>query len=229
MRRLILPMLAAMLLASACDQNTAPAPLSAETDPATSGSNDMTETAPIIVMLGDSLTAGYQLPPGAALPAVLQTVFDDRGIPARFVNAGVSADTTADGRNRYDWSVAGSNADMLVIALGSNDFLNAIPPEAPRRNLAAILERAQADKISAVLVGVKIPGETQGEHVAAYAASYPELAREFGVPYYPDLLGAVAGRPDLLQEDGLHPTEQGVEAMADGLANFLVPLVEDLP
>jgi acyl-CoA thioesterase-1 len=80
-----------------------------------------------------------------------------------------------------------------------------------------------------VLVGVKIPGETQGEQEAAYAAIYPELAREFGVPYYPDLLGAVAGRPDLLQEDGLHPTEQGVEAMADGLANFLVPLVEDLP
>jgi acyl-CoA thioesterase-1 len=227
MRWLIL-VLAAMAFLSSCGADTeAPAP-AAETE--TAGASDPVEdAAPVIVMLGDSLTAGFQLPAGNALPAVLQRVFDERDIPVKFVNAGASGDTTADGVNRYDFSVTGSGADMLVIALGANDFLNDMVPEVPKRNLAAILERARADHIPAVLVGVAIPGEKQDEREAAYAAIYPELAREFGVPYFADMLGAVAGRPELLQQDGVHPTAPGVEAMATGLADFLAPLVEDLP
>jgi acyl-CoA thioesterase-1 len=229
MRWLILPTLAALAFLAACGVNTdAPAPAGAGTE-AAGASDAMTDAAPVIVMLGDSLTAGFQLPAGNALPAVLQRLFDEQDIPARFVNAGVSGDTTADGLNRYDWSVKGSGADMLVIALGANDFLNGVVPDAPKQNLAAILERARADNIPAVLVGVAIPGQQQDEREAAYAAIYPELAREFGVPYFANMLGAVAGRPELLQQDGLHPTEQGVEAMASGIADFLAPLVEDLP
>jgi acyl-CoA thioesterase-1 len=179
-------------------------------------------------MLGDSLTAGYQLPAGSALPAALQREFEGLGVPARFVNAGVSGDTTADGLNRYDWSVEGSNADLLVVALGANDFLDDLPPETPKRNLAAILAKAKEDNLPTVLLGVAIPGETQDEREAAYAAIYPELSAEFGVPYFPNMLNAVAGKPGLLQQDGIHPTAEGVEAMAGDIAGFLAPLVEDL-
>jgi acyl-CoA thioesterase-1 len=228
MRWLILPMLAALAFLSACGENIGPSPLAAETQTQAGASDAVTETAPVIVMLGDSLTAGFQLPAGNALPAVLQRLFDERDIPAKFVNAGVSGDTTADGLNRYDWSVKGSGADMLVIALGANDFLSEMAPEVPKRNLAAILERARADNLPAVLVGVAIPGEREDEREAAYAAIYPELAREYGVPYFADMLGAVSGRPELLQQDGVHPTEEGVEAMASGIADFLAPLVGDL-
>jgi acyl-CoA thioesterase-1 len=189
----------------------------------------MTEqAAPVIVMLGDSLTAGYQLPAGAALPAALQRDFDSQGVKAKFVNAGVSGDTTADGLQRYDWSVAGSNADLLVIALGANDFLQNLPPETPKKNLAAILERAKKDNLPAVLIGVSIPSESQDEREAAYAAIYPDLAAQYGVPYFRNMLGAIAGQPGLLMQDGLHPTAEGVEAMATQLAGFLAPLVEDL-
>jgi acyl-CoA thioesterase-1 len=179
-------------------------------------------------MLGDSLTAGFQLPAGNALPAALQRVFDDRAIPAKFVNAGVSGDTTADGLQRYDWSVKDVHADLLVVALGANDFLNELPAETPRKNLRAILQKAKADGLPVALIGVTIPGDTQDDREAAYAAIYPDLAKEFGVPYYANMLAPVAGRPDLLQDDGLHPTEKGVEAMADGIAGFLEPLVKEL-
>ena len=183
---------------------------------------------PVIVMLGDSLTAGFQLASGAALPAALQHVFDDRSIPAKFVNAGVSGDTTADGLQRYDFSVKGQNANLLVIALGANDFLNDLPADTARKNLAAILTKAKADNLPAALVGVAIPGDNQDEREAAYAAIYPDLSKQFGVPYYPNMLAPIAGHPELLQQDGIHPTEKGVEAMADGLADFLTPLVKDL-
>jgi len=197
-------------------------PLAEAIDPVTS--------APVIVMLGDSLTAGFQLPAGSALPAALQRQFDAQGVPARFVNAGVSGDTTADGLNRYEWSVEGSNANLLVVALGANDFLNDLPPDVPKKNLAAILDKAKADNLPVALVGVAIP-EAAGapsDKEAAYAAIYPELAQQYGVPYLPNMLAPVAGRSGLLQPDGVHPTAEGVEAMAAAIARFLAPLVEDL-
>lgn len=231
MRRLFLPLalLALALQVTACGQQTpetASAPVAIEPEPGDPSA--VTEPAPVIVMLGDSLTAGFQLPSGAALPAALQREFDAKGVSAKFVNAGVSGDTTADGLQRYDWSVTGSKADLLVIALGANDFLQNLPPETPKRNLAAILDRAKKDDLPAALIGVSIPGDTQDEREAAYAAIYPDLAAQYGVPYFPDMLGAIAGQPGLLMQDGLHPTSEGVEAMAGRIGEFLIPLVEDL-
>lgn len=188
----------------------------------------MKDDTPVIVMLGDSLTAGYNLPAGNALPAALQRKFDGDGVKAKFVNAGVSGDTTADGLNRYDWSVTGTNAAVLVVALGANDFLQGVAPEIPKKNLAAILKRAKDDDIAAVLVGVTIPSDGKDAREAAYAAIYPALAKEFGVPYFTNMLAPVAGKAGLLQQDGLHPTADGVEAMAGELAGFLESLVKDL-
>lgn len=226
MRRFFLPL---VLLAMACGQQapqTIGGPVAMEAEPGDPSA--VTTSAPVIVMLGDSLTAGFQLPAGAALPAALQRDFDAKGVSAKFVNAGVSGDTTADGLQRYDWSVTGSNADLLVIALGANDFLQNLPPETPRKNLAAILDRARQDNLPAVLIGVSIPGDAQDEREAAYASIYPDLASQYGVPYFPDMLGAIAGQPGLLMQDGLHPTSEGVEAMAVRIGEFLTPLVEDL-
>jgi acyl-CoA thioesterase-1 len=226
--RLACFVVAAALVLGGCGEN-APAgnPLVSD-EPIGDASDEMTNSAPVIVMLGDSLTAGFQLPAGAALPAALQREFEDRGVLGRFVNAGVSGDTTGDGLNRYEWSVEGSNADLLVVALGANDFLSELPAEVPKRNLAAILAKAKEDNLPTVLLGVAIPGEAKDEREAAYAAIYPQLAAEFGVPYLPDMLAPVAGKPGLLQQDGVHPTAAGVEAMAGEIAGFLAPLVEDL-
>jgi len=225
---------AGLLAAAACGGKTdntqaAAAPPAAEAAPDDPAA-DMKDDTPVIVMLGDSLTAGYNLPAGNALPAALQRKFDGDGVKAKFVNAGVSGDTTADGLQRYDWSVTGTKASVLVVALGANDFLQGVAPDVPKKNLAAILKRAKEDDIPAVLVGVAIPSDgAKDPREAAYAAIYPDLAKEFDVPYFSNMLAPVAGKSGLLQSDGLHPTADGVEAMAGELAGFLEPLVKALP
>ncbi|HVY87610.1 MAG TPA: arylesterase [Hyphomonadaceae bacterium] len=230
MRRHILMFLFCATLA-ACGGKPSSAP--AADHPAAAEESDVTTTpvaaGPSIVMLGDSLTAGFNLPAGNALPAALQRDFDAKGIEAKFINAGVSGDTSADGLQRYDFSVAGVKPNMLVVALGANDFLNGLPADVPKKNLSAILDKAKADHIPTVLLGVSIPGASLGKREAAFAAIYPDLAKKYDVPYYPDMLGAIQGKPELLQPDGLHPTEAGVEAMAAAITEFLEPLVKDLP
>ena len=222
MRRL---MVITALLLAACGQPSAPV----ANAPAASEGSDMTRThTPTIVMLGDSLTAGYDLSDQEALPAVVERLLAARGVKAHFVNAGVSGDTTADGLNRYDWSVTGTNADLLVIALGANDFLMGLPPERPKKNLAAILDRAKTDGIPAALIGVAIPSDDADPRDAAYAAIYPDLAKQYGVPYQPNFMAPIAGMSGLLMEDGLHPTARGVEAMAEGVAEFLAPVIAAL-
>lgn len=183
--------------------------------------------APVVVMLGDSLTAGYQLAPTQALPAAVDRLLDAHGVPANVINAGVSGDTTADGLNRYDFSVAAAKPDILVIALGANDYLNQLPPANARKNLAAIIERAKKNGVQTALVGIRIP---EGAHPSpaelAYAAIYPDLAKTYSIPLYGDMLGPISGKPQFLLSDGLHPTPEGVELMAAPIEKFLEPIIK---
>ena len=217
----------AFLLLAACGQPPATQPV-ANPPAASEGSVMTTAKVPTIVMLGDSLTAGYELREDEALPAVVERLLAARGVKAHVINAGVSGDTTADGLNRYDWSVKDTGADLLVIALGANDFLLGLPPERPKKNLAAILDRAKTDNIPAVLIGVAVAGNDRDPRDAAYAAIYPDLAKQYGIPYQPNFMAAVAGKSGLLMDDGLHPTARGVETMAEGVADFLAPVVAAL-
>jgi acyl-CoA thioesterase-1 len=178
---------------------------------------------PVVVMLGDSLTAGYGLAPEEALPDQIQAALRTRGVAARFVNAGVSGDTTRGGFERYDWSVKGSGADVLLIALGANDFLGGLSAEQARQNLDSIITRAQADGLRVALVGVamRAPGPVRDPRETAFAEVYAALAKDRGVALFPDMLAAVGDRPALLQPDGLHPTAEGVRAMAASLTDFV--------
>lgn len=218
--------LAACLLLAACGQPSRTTPLAAQPTP--SEAPAMTNETPTIVVLGDSLTAGYELNEDEALPAVVERLLAARGVKANIVNAGVSGDTTADGLNRYDWSVKGAKANLLVIALGANDFLLGLPPEQPKKNLAAILDRAKADNLPAALIGVALPNKDLDPREAAYAAIYPELSEQYGAPYQANFMAPVAGKANLLMDDGLHPTAEGVEAMAKDVADFLAPVIAAL-
>ena len=138
-----------------------------------------------------------------------------------------SGDTSANGLSRYDWSVKSVNPNFLIVALGANDYLQNVPPERVRANLSEILSKAQADNISVILIGQKIRSKAEaGSRDANYGTIYPELASQFDVPLYPALLEGVRNNPKLLQSDGLHPTAKGVEVMADGLSDFLQPLIK---
>lgn len=175
-----------------------------------------------IVMLGDSLTAGYALMPDQALPEIVERRLAEAGHKVFVVNAGVSGDTTANGLARYDWSVKEANPDIVVIALGANDFLMDLPAETAKANLSAIIERAHTDGFKVVLAGLEPRfAETSESFQSAYAAIYPELAGEYHVPLYEGFMRGVWNEPDLLQSDGLHPTAEGVEFMAGRLAEFL--------
>ena len=182
---------------------------------------------PIIVFLGDSLTAGFGLAAEDALPEQVASILKTESIEVRVVNAGVSGDTTANGLARFDWSVTAADADLVVVALGANDYLMGIDPERVKQNLSEIIQKAKDNNIECILVDLQ-PRSTleEGSRDAAFAAIYPDLAAKFDLKYYSSLMSGVENQPDLLQSDGLHPTAQGVRVMAENLAQFLVPIIE---
>jgi len=185
--------------------------------------------APKVVFLGDSLTAGFGLAAQDALPDQVARALAQGGVEIATVNAGVSGDTTANGLARYDWSVASAKPDLLVVALGANDYLLGLSPDTARDNLAAIITRAQADGVPVLLAGIEPRSDAaQGSRDAAFAAIYPDLAAEHGVPLYPALLEGVRDNPELLQSDGVHPTADGVALMAERLGDSLLPQLESL-
>lgn len=209
------------ILAACGGEAVSPEPQNIDADNTTPLAEE--RAAPVIVMLGDSLTAGFGLPDAEALPAELERRLDELGVRAELINAGVSGDTTANGLARYEWSVGAANPDILIIALGANDFLQGVAPGTVRDNLAAILSRAQSSDVDIVMAGLDpretVPGQSL---TSAYTSVYEELAAEFGVPLYADLLAGVWDEPSLLQPDGLHPTAAGIDLVAEQLADFLL-------
>ena len=130
------------------------------------------------------------------------------------INAGVSGDTSAGGLARYDWSVGSAKPDLLVIALGANDYLSGVDPERTRTNIAAIIERAQSSRIDILLVSVSPRSSTEDDPKAAeFAAIFREL--------YEGLVDKIQDRPELLLQDGLHPTAEGVKVIAAPLAEAI--------
>jgi acyl-CoA thioesterase-1 len=176
-----------------------------------------------LVALGDSLTAGYGLPPGKAFPDRLEAALRAKGWDVKVINAGVSGDTAADGLARYEWAVP-PDADALIIELGANDMLRGLKPEATKATLAAILDRARAAHLPTLLAGMRAAPNLGPEYAGQFSAIYPALAKAYDVPLYPFFLDGVAGDPKLNQPDGLHPTADGVEV----IVQRILPSVEAL-
>lgn len=193
---------------------------SVETPPITATSN-----RPRIVALGDSLTAGLGLHPSQAYPALLQATLEAAGLGYDVVNAGVSGDTSAGGLRRLDWALDG-DVRVLIVALGGNDGLRGLPPEALRANLASIVERARARDIAVVIAGMEAPPNMGPAYTASFRAVYPDLAREYGVTLIPFLLADVAGIDALNQSDGIHPNPEGARIVADHVLRAVRPLLD---
>ena len=174
-----------------------------------------------IVALGDSLTAGYQLPQDAAFPVVLERALRADGFDVEIANAGVSGDTASDGLDRLDWSV-GAGTDAVIVELGANDMLRGIDPQVTRQALAAIVGRLTKRGIKVLLVGMRAAPQLGEDYVARFDAIYPDVAKTYDVPLYPFFLSGVAGIADLTQPDGMHPTRAGVET----IVKTMLPTVE---
>lgn len=184
----------------------------------------------VIVMLGDSLTAGYKLPTEDALPAVLEQRLSETGRTAKIINAGVSGDTSGGGLGRFNFSVAVHEPDIVVLALGANDVLQNVDPRRTRNNLAGIIESAQSVGSDVLLLGLstRSSGGYTDPRLREFEAIYPELSSEYDVPLIREMLAGVRDNPQYLQQDGVHPTADGVEIMADQIEIALVRLLDGM-
>ncbi|ODA66222.1 Arylesterase precursor [Methyloligella halotolerans] len=178
---------------------------------------------PVIVALGDSLTAGYQLPQAEAFPAQLQEALEARGQKVEVVNAGVSGDTAAGGLSRFDWAVP-ENADAIILELGANDALRGLSPAEAKASLAKIIEQAKARDLPVLLAGMEAPRNMGKDYVEEFHAIYPALAEQYDLILYPFFLDGVAMDDTLTLSDGMHPNGDGVAKIVDGI----MPKVEEL-
>ena len=179
----------------------------------------------VLVILGDSLTAGLGVAREEAYPALLEARLRRDGLAYRVVNAGVSGDTSAGGLRRVDW-VLRARPDLVVVALGANDGLRAQPVQALRDNLTAIVTRLRAAGARVLLAGMRLPPNYGADYTAAFAGAFPAVARATSVPLLPFLLDGVAGDPALNQADGIHPNASGHRVMAETLWRALRPHLE---
>jgi acyl-CoA thioesterase I len=176
-----------------------------------------------IVVLGDSLSAGYGLPVDAAFPAKLAQALKAKGIAVEVANAGVSGDTASGGLGRLAWSVPeGTNA--VILELGANDALRGIDPKITKAALDSILTKLGDRHIFVLLAGMQAPRNMGPEYVKAFDALYPALASTHPVVFYPFFLDGVATDPKFNQGDGLHPNAAGVDA----IVARILPQAEEL-
>lgn len=178
----------------------------------------------VIVALGDSLTAGQGVAPEEAYPALLQARLTRDGYGYRVVNAGVSGDTSAGGLRRVDW-VLRAQPEIVIVALGANDGLRGQSVRALRANLVAIIDRVRAAGARVLLAGMQMPPNYGAHYTREFAAVFPEVARQTGVPLMPFLLEGVATDVRLNQADGIHPNVAGHRVIADHVWTYLRPLL----
>jgi acyl-CoA thioesterase-1 len=176
-----------------------------------------------IVVLGDSLSAGFGLPAQDAFPAKLDPALKRKGIAATITNAGVSGDTSSGGLERLDWSVP-EGTDAVILELGANDMLRGVDPGVTRKALDAILTKLKARNIAVLLCGMRAAPNMGADYAREFDAIYPALASTHGVVFYPFFLEGVAADRSLNQPDGLHPTAAGV----DQIVERILPKVEEL-
>ncbi|HEX5718933.1 MAG TPA: arylesterase [Thermoanaerobaculia bacterium] len=226
--RTTLSILVLFLLAAACspgDRASLPARAAAPAPPP-AAPVPVAADEPLVVFLGDSLTAGYGLGGEQAYPALVEKRLEEEGIPIKALNAGVSGDTTAGGLARLDWLLS-QKPDVVVVGLGGNDGLRGLPLEQAEHNLREIVRRAKAAGARVLLLGMQIPPNYGPEYAKGFSDMYPSLAKEMDVPLVPFLLEGVGGVADLNQADGIHPTAAGQEKVAELLTPYVADVLSD--
>ncbi|WP_374942377.1 arylesterase [Sphingomonas sp.] len=166
----------------------------------------------LVWAFGDSLAAGYGLPPDQGFTAQLQAALRRSGVAAEVRNGGVAGDTVAQGRARLLWGLRGlaRAPDLVIVELGANDMLRGLPPAQARANLDRLLAELRRRNIPVLLTGMRAAPNLGADYARDFEGMYPALARKYRVPLYPFFLDGVAGNRGLIQRDGLHPNARGV-------------------
>jgi acyl-CoA thioesterase-1 len=169
----------------------------------------------LIWAFGDSLTAGYGLPPAQGFVPQLQAALRRAGIDATVRNGGIAGDTTAQAEGRLRWGLRGLKAKpaLVIVEIGANDMLRGLPPAQAEANLAAVLAELQRRKIPVLLAGMRAAPNLGIAYRQRFEAIYPVMARRYGAQLYPFFLDGTAGNRSLTQADGLHPNAAGVQVI----------------
>jgi acyl-CoA thioesterase I len=183
-----------------------------------------------VLVMGDSLSAGYNLPPGTSFPDQLEDWLNNRGLTVRVINAGVSGDTSAAGRARLDWALAsapGGRPDLVIIEFGGNDVLRGIEPARTRDNIGAMIDALSQKNIPTLLAGMQAPPNMGDDYANEFRALYSDLAAEKEVALYPFFLDGVAAIPALNLADGMHPTVEGIGIIVARIGPLVASLIEN--
>lgn len=186
-----------------------------------------TDRGPLIVALGDSLTAGLGLHADQAYPALLHRRLSDEGYDFTVVNAGVSGDTSAAALRRAEWALAG-DVRIAIVALGGNDGLRGLPADQMKQNLSEIVSMARERGIAVLLAGMEAPPNYGSTYTTQFRQVFTDLAHDFDVAFMPFLLVGVAADPALNQPDGIHPNPDGAIIVAARVREALEPLLPAL-
>lgn len=180
------------------------------------------ESTPLILFFGNSLTAGYGLDPEQAFPHLIQLRLDNGGYSYKVINAGLSGETTASGVNRIEW-VLREPVAIMVLELGGNDGLRGIDPQVSKNNLQKIIDQARQlyPEIKIVLAGMEAPPNMGQDYITNFRSIFPELAAENQLPLIPFLLEGVGGEPEFNLPDGIHPNQEGHQMVAETVWKIL--------
>lgn len=181
-----------------------------------------------ILMLGDSLTAGYGLDPGQSMPDKLQAALRAKGLDVTLINAGVSGDIAAQGAARLEWALT-DDVKAVVVELGANDALRGLDPTQAEKALRQIMDILQQRKLPTLILGMKAPPNLGADYVAKFDSIYPKLASDYGALLYPFYLDGVAANSQLNQPDGIHPNVKGLDVIIPKLLPKMQELVTRLP
>lgn len=181
-------------------------------------------TRPVIVAFGDSLSAGYGAEPGKSFPDFLQKDLDAAGLDWRVLNAGVSGNTTTDGLDRIQ-EVLARKPRITILEFGGNDGLRGLPLETTRANMARMIQTLEAGGSKVLIAGMTLPPNYGGDYITKFGQIYVDLAKKYNLPRIPFLLSDVVFRPGMMQQDGIHPTAEGNQIVAQTVMRYLKPML----
>ncbi len=181
--------------------------------------------APVILVLGDSLSAGYGIPAEQGWVNLLQRRLTERGFPHQVINASISGDTTSGGLSRLPTALERHRPALVILELGANDGLRGQPPMAMATNLGRMIELSRQAGARVVLAEMRIPPNYGPLYTQKFQATFGELAQRHQIPLVPFLLDGVAGNPALIQDDGLHPRAEAQPRILDNVWPALEPLL----
>ena len=181
--------------------------------------------AQTLLVLGDSLSAGYQMPAEQSWPALLNEKWQQQGGEHKLINASISGETTQGGLARLPTLLAEHKPDWVLIELGANDGLRGFAPAITRANLTKMVELAKASQAKTVLTQIQLPRNYGARYLQQFEQIFPELAQANDLPLMPFFIDDIVLRPELMMNDGLHPTAAAQPQIRDRVASFIEPLL----